>query len=52
MLGSMASGLQGPGTPVGSTVMSGQSIVLGSEMVRKVTEHGEMQLLDGTMFVR
>lgn len=52
MLGSTASGLHGPGTPAGSMVMSGQSIVLGSKMVWKVTEYGEIELLDGTMLVR
>lgn len=52
VLGSMASGLHGPDTPAGSTVMSGRSIVLGSKMVGKVTEYGERELLDGTVFVR
>lgn len=52
VLGSTASGLQGPGTPAGSTAMSDQGPVLGSEMVGKVIEYGEILLLDGTMFVR
>lgn len=32
--------------------MTVQSIVLSCKIMIKVTEYGEMQLLDGTVFVR
>lgn len=51
-LGSTASGLHGPDTPAGSVLLSGQSIVLGSELAGKAAGYGETELLGGLVFVR
>lgn len=51
-LGFTASRLHGPDTPAGSVLLSGLSILLDSELVGKVAENGETELLGAFVFVR